>query len=216
MFTRGVAAAALGAMAAVGAAHGGLVIETGFDSSAGWSTMLIGQVAGASQFLAMGGNPDGHFEASLALPSNIARGGSGILSEGFDLSEFTGGSVRFSLDYQYLDAPIRVPPTLAIAIVQGVRAYLPMGRVDPGSGTSWTRLAETEFEMDAFSNSSGIPLDFSTSMRVAVVGWLDNPSGVSLQTRFKIDNLRIEFVPGVGGGTVLLCGGLAFARRRRG
>jgi hypothetical protein len=199
----------------VGVARGGLVIESAFDSPGNWSPLLIGNVAGNASYFPTGGNPDGHYEISLTVPGGVARGGLGIMTGFMDLGAFEGGSVRLSLDYQYLDFATRVPPQMAIVLVQGTRAYLPTARLDPGAETSWNRVGEMEFDLDDFANSTGVPLDFSSSMRVAIVGWLENPNGVTPQTRFKIDNLRIEFVPGAGSGVALIGGVLAMSRRRR-
>lgn len=212
---------ALASITLAATANAQISIQSGFDVRQGWRSQLIGMTGpGSVAYFTSNGNPGPYWQIGFSVAPNQPVGAAGIRrTQPLDLSSVDGGSVSLTTDYRFSQSAGNTAPDLTVVLIQsdiqGDRAYYPSTPLlDAGDSPSWVSLPTTTWQLDDFINSSGIPLDLSQPVELAIVGWLDNPASDALATTFSLDNVDVTFVPSPA-TTALLLPMLACARRRR-
>lgn len=201
-----------------------LSVADGFGSTSfsSWSSVLSPE-AQTGTFLSTGGNP-GTYASLIATTSVNNRIGTGFQYRGVGSAIIlgnSGGQITLGADVRrtsVVSAGTPVPEVVPI-IIQNNRLYQPTSFIPGPTNNEWTTIAPVTFNFSEFSNSSGVPLNFTASVTVGF--WIRQsaaptvPSGAAYGV--GIDNVTITVIPAptAAGFAVIATLGASIVRRRR-
>jgi hypothetical protein len=190
----------------------------GTNSFNAWGSVQTPDPGLNGTFLSSGGNPDWLSRLTLTTsPNNTVGMGFQYFTTQVVLGNLAG-RVEFGADTRISSAiSASTPtPTLVPFFIQSARLYTPSTGITPALSNAWSTNAPLSFDLATFSNSSGIPLNPASSVRIGFLAKLaPNAAASGAAVGLDVDNLSIRVIPAPGVMSVLIAGGLLASRRRR-